>query len=236
MSHLILCLTKRKLSLYFHGVVLMVWLFSMFMTCSNHLTFLIKSDIRAGVERARLSPKIESLNKEIKDMEDAISQIVARPVTVVINEKIATLDRNKLYGLKIELSEAYRKESMLDKLFGLKKTRDENETTESQDPFFHRIALITDLSDQTISMNFNLAISVFLELAGVILWLEYSDSKKRDQETDIKIQSPVDSVNPANKPTVDQIRLFFRCGQQKAMVVYRLIEGQRREKAVSLDE
>jgi hypothetical protein len=85
-------------------------------------------------------------------------------------------------------------------------------------------------------MNFNLAISVFLELAGVILWLEYSDSKKRDQETDIKIQSPVDSVNPANKPTVDQIRLFFRCGQQKAMVVYRLIEGQRREKAVSLDE
>ena len=115
-SHLILCLTKRKLSLRLHGLVLMLWLFSMFMTCSNHLTFLIKADIRAGVERAKLSPKIENLNYEIKVVEDAISQVVARPVTIVTNEKTTTFDRKKLYGLNKELGEANRKEFLVDRL------------------------------------------------------------------------------------------------------------------------
>src|ERR1017187_9045992 len=65
LSHLILCLSNRKLSLRMHVPILALWLFSVVMTCSNHLTFLVRADIRAGDERARMSVPVETNKNEI---------------------------------------------------------------------------------------------------------------------------------------------------------------------------
>ena len=109
LSHLILCLTKRKLSFRMLVPVLALWLFSVGMTCSNHLTFLVRADLRAGDEKARLSVPVETNKNEIELVKDTISKMTGRSVSIVATEIATAQDRKKRHALLLELDEARRR-------------------------------------------------------------------------------------------------------------------------------
>jgi hypothetical protein len=229
LSHTILCLIKHRLSLRILGPVLALWLFSMIMTCSNHLSFLVRADSRAGDERSRQSIPVEANKNEIELVKVAVSKITARSISVIAAEISSTSDRKKRHALSLELDEAKRRVRLEDTLLSLTHNMQEIHSIESEDPFIHSIAVLLSISDKIVSMSFNLCISLFLELAGVVLWLEYSQGKKDEKETDGKIICSVDQITTQNKRTVEQIRVFFRCGQQKALELHQLTEGPRRK-------
>jgi hypothetical protein len=229
LSHLILCLTKRKLSLRLHVLVLTLWLFSVVLTCSNHLSFLIKSDLRAGNERARMSVPVETNMNEIEVVKVAVSKMTGRSVSIVATEIASGQDRKKRHALLLELDEARRRVRLEDTLLDLIHNSPAIQSMESEDPFIHKVAVLLSSSESNVTMTFNLCISLFLELAGVILWLEYSQGKKHEQEAGGKNICSGDQITSHNKPTVEQIRLFLRCGQQKAMEVHQLTDGPRRK-------
>jgi len=229
LSHLILCLTKRRLSLRMHVLVLTLWLFSVVMTCSNHLSFLIKSDLRAGDERARISVPVETNMNEIEVVKVAVSKMTGRSVSIVATEIATAQDRKKRHALLLELDEARRRVRLEETLLNLTHNSQAIRFSESEDPFVHKIALLLSSSDSNVSIIFNLCIALFLELAGVILWLEYSHDKEEEPETGGEILCSGDITTSQNKPTVEQIRLFLRCGQEKAMEVHRLTAGLRRK-------
>jgi hypothetical protein len=228
-SHLILCLTRRKLSFRMLFPVLALWLFSVVMTCSNHLTFLVRADLRAGDERARMSVPVETNKSEIELVKDTISQMTARSVSVIAAEMATTQDRKKRHALIFELDEARRRVRLEDSLLGLTHNSPAIQSIESEDPFVHRIALLLSNTDSNVTITINLCTSLFLELAGVILWLEYSQGKKHEQESTGKNICSEEQITSQNKPTVAQIRLFLRCGQQKAMEIHQQTEGSRRK-------
>jgi hypothetical protein len=166
---------------------------------------------------------------EIEVVKVAVSKMTGRSVSIVATEIATAQDRKKRHALLLELDEARRRVRLEETLLNLTHNSQAIRFSESEDPFVHKIALLLSSSDSNVSIIFNLCIALFLELAGVILWLEYSHDKEEEPETGGEILCSGDITTSQNKPTVEQIRLFLRCGQEKAMEVHRLTAGLRRK-------
>jgi hypothetical protein len=227
-SHLILSLTKKKLSIALRCLVPILWFFSSIVTTSNHVSFLIKANRQAGEERAKLSIPMEFHNNEMKAVEVARSAISARKKSEIETDIAATLDQKKIRALDRELNEAKRRDVLDDRFLDLSHDWVGIQSTESVDPFFRKIAEITSINDITVSIIFDFCMSIFLEIAGVILWSGYSQCKNDDQEKSEKVQSSGDQIISTNKPSVNEIRAFLGCAQETAAQVHRTIGGQRR--------
>ena len=224
-----------------------LWFGCLLCAIFGHLTFLTHSTSNASQIRVQQSVQVQSTQKQIEAVREALGTISARPVSVVAAEIGETGDWKRLVALREELKQAKRADGLRDELVRLSAVTTDAVVAGAADPVIGRIAAITGWSEAGVTISIGMLFSILLELTGAFLWFE---TLKRQQSQIQAVTLPVTTVTESVTTqvthvsgdlsrllgaiqsgqchtTVASIRTFLNCSQQKAMTLRREIIEQK---------
>lgn len=199
----------------------------------------------AGESHLRHSPAMVGLERQIGEINKALSTISARPLSSVSQELSATSEWRKRSTLTLELSEARRAATLHDQLISLITAADKTVAIGVTDSVYSGIGQVTGLNARGIQLSVEFTFSLLLELLGAYLWLLILSEKKYQSQSSVlptlsetfvtKVDKDLIKVSKAIssgklKNNVIQVRLFLSCGQSKAQEICKRLKAQQVKK------
>ncbi len=214
---LIPALSKQKLAFLLSGCCMLGSFYS-------HITYFTNASIRAGEDRAKNALQVVGSIKQINAVNNALSEINARPVSIVAAELATTHAWRQRSALVAELSEAKRSASLQDELVKLTRQAAEAEITATIDPVTARLAVVIGSNEASITLVVGIYFAVLIELISAMLWWEIlryrgitTIGNPPAVEHDIVTELREAVTSGVCKPTVSAIRVYLGCSQAKAM-------------------
>lgn len=240
-AHLLPALSKRR-------AVWLLWCACLVATMYSQLSFFTNVSTVAGEIRAKNSVQVVNSTQQIESVKQALSRITARPVAVVARELSKSTNDKRIVALNAELDEAKRVEMLQDILIAVESNAVTIQSAESNDPLLSLLELVTGSNASVISIVIGTTFALVLELLAVFLWYELLSKSQPEVKSEISVPSvspelielPIPEVLALSedeklatlkhaidtgeiKPTVAAIRKFLRCGQDKAVLIHKLL-------------
>ena len=149
-----------------------VWAGCLLCAIYGHLTFLVHSNERALQQFSENSSLSVGTEKQIVATKAALSEIQARPMSVVASELADAKERRVRAALNIELEQSKRAQQLRDELRKLEAASTESKVKGEVDPVTQKLAETIGVSESSISVVMGLTISLLVELIGSVLWFE----------------------------------------------------------------
>lgn len=228
----------------------MIWAGCLLCAIYGHLTFLTHATLRAGDIRAQQSTLAVATERQIGMLQASLTQIKARPVTMVAAELSTSKSWRERAALNVEIAQGKRAEKLQDELGRLLQVYTTTQVTASADPVTARLAAVTGVSESAITVVIGLTFSVLLELVGALLWFEALRRPQANvyRATVEEVTARVTPVTAVTQPvtqsitdeiatvteaikggmckgTVTGIREFLGCSQSRAMELRRVINN-----------
>jgi hypothetical protein len=226
----------------------LVWIGCLLCAIYGHFTFLTYASLRAGDVRAQQSMLSVGTERQIDAAREALAEIKARPVAIVAAELARSDNRRERAALRAEIAEGKRAEAIRDELFRLSGVATSAKVTGATDPVTDRLAAVTGMSENTVTVVIGMTFSILLELIGALLWYEALRQPKElvivESEKDAKetgVDSVTESITDVTQPitdvvtvraaindgkcrkTVASIREFLGCSQARAMELRKVL-------------
>lgn len=220
--HLLLALSRRP-------ATILIWVGCLACAIYGHLTFLTHASLRAGDQRAEQSTVVTATARQIDMVQEALSEIKARPIAVVSAELALSNDRRRRAALRTEIAEGERAESLRDELVRLTGMATTAKVMSITDPVTSRLATVMGYSENTIAVIIGMTFAILLELIGTLLWYEALNNNVMTEvitQESLEPENDLDIVRKAIesgrcRETVASIREFLECSQQRAMELRR---------------
>lgn len=229
-SHLLLAISRSKVS---WGL----WAFCMIGTVYGHVTFLSYAALRAGEGRAEHSVQMKRIERQIEVTRDALSQIRARPATEVSLELSTAKGWRKRSALEVELSEAKRAADLRNELMKLTSSASVIEVAGTTDIVTTETSRVASSNQSSVMLVTSLFFSILLEWTGAFYWYvllknptHIGQRTKSAQEITRSIAALKKEIEMGSiRPTVKDIRSYFRCSQSKAMELRRTLSLEQND-------
>lgn len=234
-AHLVLALSKRR-------AAWLLWCACLIATMYSQLSYFTNVSTVAGKIRARNSVEVANSTRQIESIKQALSQVRARPVTVVARDLSKSKNDKRIAALNVELEEARRAEKLQDILIGLESNAVTIQSTESKDPLISLLESVTHIGAAIISITTGTTFAFVLEMLAVFLWCELLSKSQPEIPVSPELAMPEILTSPEDeklatvkhaiasgqiRQTVTAIRKYLRCGQDKAVSIHKLLVNHR---------
>ncbi|MEW6057955.1 MAG: hypothetical protein AB1540_15210, partial [Bdellovibrionota bacterium] len=139
-----------------------VWSGCLLCAIYGHLTFLVHSNERALQQFSENSSLSVGTEKQIVATKAALSEIQARPMSVVASELADAKERRVRAALNIELEQSKRAQQLRDELRKLEAASTESKVKGEVDPVTQKLAETIGVSESSISVVMGLTISLLV--------------------------------------------------------------------------
>lgn len=137
-----------------------------------HASFLSATATDAGAARQAASPAAAAAAAQRAAVEQALSQIKARPTAAIARQLSWTKDQDRAAALRVELQEARRADDLRQQLIVLAGTATAAAAAPAADPLTVAVASALDVSPGAVTLTVSLLLSILLEMFGMLLWRE----------------------------------------------------------------
>lgn len=218
-AHILPALSRRPFVWVLWGACLAGTLFS-------QLAFFANVQDHAGEIRSEKSVQVSNSTQQIEATKQALSQISARPVSIVARELAYTRSNKRKAALSEELEEAKRAERLHDDLRTAIASDTLTRSNAATDPLLTLLSHYSNISTNGISLLIGMSYALILEILAVFIWCELLAKPQHEtppeMQTDAKEDEKLTALKQARragiiKPTVSDIRQFLACSQSKAM-------------------
>jgi hypothetical protein len=182
------------------------------------------------------------LERQIGEINNALNHISARPIAIIEQELVSTVEWRKRSVLSTELAEAKRAASMHFQLVGLLKDSSAAIAIGATDTVYAGIGKMIGLNPRGIQLSVELSFALLLELLGAYLWkLIFSTNRLVLQAPEVvrltepfviaddldlnKVRKAISSGDL--KMNVNQVRKFLSCSQAKAQDICRILKAKK---------
>lgn len=212
-----------------HYLSWLLWFFCIMGSLYSHITFLSYASHRAGNVHSQSDIQVIRVEREIEVTREALSEIKARPATIVAADLAIAKSWKNRTALEVELAEARRVSRLQERLITLTNTVAVTGDAAATNLVTAAVARVTGSNPESIDLVIGLCYSMLIELLGSFLWfMVFQSHEKEHQPIDCKLDSinelEVAISNGKIKGTVKEIRGYLRCGQEKAMELRRKLQ------------
>lgn len=166
-----------------------------------HSSFIVSSTSDAGAARQASSPAAAAAASHRAALEQALAGIKARPTAAVARQLSFSTDPARVEALQVELQEARRADALRDQLVVLAAAAAAAATDAAADPLTIAVASALSVSPGAVQLSFALVLSMFVEIAGMLLWREFAAGKVYPET----ISTPAQPAVPAAQAAVHQV-------------------------------
>lgn len=188
------------------------------------------------------SKEVIGLERQIAELNTVLNHISARPISIIKQELISTVEWRKRSLLSTELAEAKRAAYLHDQLIGLLKSSSSAVINGGTDSVYAGIGRITGVNQRVIQLFLEFSFALLLEILGAYLWLLIFSANRFgvqvpevvvltepfvsvDDEDLIKVRKVISSGELICN--VSQVRKYLKCGQSKAQDICRKLRAQQ---------